>query len=113
MNTIPYDDNTRWQASDLWRIRDGRVEIDDCDVPGGWMKSAYTVGGLLDAERSGMFVRVSPQPPVNAELLAALRTIDTMPVDGCSPSVIESMLRQAKSLAYAAISSADAQGAVG
>lgn len=33
----------------------------------------------------------------------AMRTIDTMPVDGCSPSVIESMLRQAKSLAYAAL----------
>lgn len=39
----------------------------------------------------------------NARLRDALKTIDTMPVDGCSPSVIESMLRQAKSLAYAAI----------
>lgn len=29
----------------------------------------------------------------------ALATIVTMPVDGCCPSVIESMLRQAKSLA--------------
>ena len=33
----------------------------------------------------------------------ALETIDTMPVDGCSPLIVESMLRQAKTLAYNAL----------
>ena len=53
----------------------------------------------------------------NADLRARLeaaekaaRIIDTMPVDGCSPSCIESMLRQAKTLCYKALSALDAKG---
>jgi hypothetical protein len=38
-----------------------------------------------------------------AGLVEAARTIDSMPVDGCSPAVIESMLRQAKTLVYTAL----------
>jgi len=38
-----------------------------------------------------------------AELVRVLRTIDAMPVDACTPFVIESMLRQAKTLAYQAL----------
>jgi len=40
----------------------------------------------------------------------ALKTIDTMPVDGCTPMVIESMLRQAKSLAYTALAQSAVEG---
>jgi len=64
----PYDDNTRWQSSDLWRIKDGVVETNKY---GGWQPSSYTVEGLMDAERDGIFVRVPPTPTINAELLAA------------------------------------------
>ncbi len=45
-------------------------------------------------------------PEAVPEFVKVLQTIDTMPVDGVSPYVIESMLRQAKSLAYAALAKA-------
>jgi hypothetical protein len=43
-------------------------------------------------------------------LRGALSIIDTMPVDGCSPSVIESILRQAKTLAHTALAARAAAG---
>lgn len=68
----------------------------ECDC---WWCRAYDAESQLTAHREA--VRVKDE---------ALRIIDAMPVDGCSPFAIESMLRQAKSLAYTALRSAGEEG---
>jgi len=50
------------------------------------------------------------EPGSIKRLVEAAKIIDTMPVDGCSPMVVESMLRQAKSLVYAALQSIRVEG---
>ena len=52
----------------------------------------------------------SADPGSVKRLVEAAKIIDAMPVDGCSPSVIESMLRQAKSLVYAALAAIRVEG---
>lgn len=52
----------------------------------------------------------SAAPGSVAKLVEAAKIIDAMPVDGCSPVVVESMLRQAKSLVYAALSAITVEG---
>ncbi len=68
----------------------------------------YIAGSIADAKtiddlRTQLASAITRAEKAEAErekLLTAMRVIDTMPVDGCTPSVIESMLRQAKTLAY-------------
>ena len=57
-----------------------------------------------NTEKYPGFQNLNTEAADEIELLReALSVIDTMSVDGCSPSVIESMLRQAKTLAHIAV----------
>ena len=71
-------------------------------TPGGYLRWLATTMGDQPAVVADMLEQARRAD----KMLAALSTVDTMPVDGCSPFVIESMLRQAKTLAYQAIAAA-------
>jgi len=82
-----------WQVTNptpsAMRAAEAIVQIRDDEEIG--RHDAASIARIIDAE-TGL-----------AELVRVLRTIDAMPVDACTPFVIESMLRQAKTLAYQAL----------